>query len=201
MTHGSAQDVSTLTILVREGRLEEAVVRATKARSVAMKRLVLDLVVADAPRALVRVVALISREVIEHLPGDAVERLVVATARHAPTVLPAVLDAVPEEAELVLPLFEAATRADDARRELMILGRALELPVPTEGASRARYRDMLDKTSAIAVRLGQHLIAARAAQRAEALFEENDVALESDEVEETARVRRRGPDELTASSR
>jgi hypothetical protein len=189
--------LAALTTLVRYDRLEEAVVRATKARSIPMKLHVLELVVVDMPRALGRVAALVSREVLERCGPHSIERLVVTAARHAPDLLPNVLDAVPDDADLVGALFEASVRADDKRMELAILVRVMDLPAPITRVQRMLYRDVLGKAAAVAVRLGEHATSARIAERSLALVEVDDELGELEELEATeSSATRLRPEEL-----
>ncbi len=170
---GEDLQTTTLRDLVRRDRIEEAVVRATKAASMSAKLRVLRLVAEQAPKELARVTAFLARDVLAAMPAEGLGQLVSAAAVHAPNVLDDILAALPLRGGLVPHVLEAATKVADEQLKLAILVRAVDLPVPLDREQRSAYVSALAIARLLAQRSGEHTLAVQLADRARAFADEH----------------------------
>ena len=128
-------------VLVRQGRLAEAIALARDAVSRDVRLLVIGEIAEHAPAsdpaALHEALALLDEETADETDPEELADLVGAIARHAPSGLADILAKIPDEAEQVPYLYNASF-AVERPHALAILRRVLALPEPAKGSGEAR---------------------------------------------------------------
>lgn len=124
-------------VLIRQGRLAEAIALAREARQDDVRLLVVGETAEHAPEELASALELLDEETLRATDPEEVAELVGSIARHAPTHLTTVLDLLPADLALVPYLYNASF-ATERPQALSILRRVLALPEPPRGAGEAR---------------------------------------------------------------
>lgn len=124
-------------VLVRQGRLAEAISLAETARSRDVRLLVIGEIAEHAPDELAPALDLLDEATLDATEPDELADLTASVARHAPAQLPALLGKLPDDVALVPHLYNASF-AVDRPLALAILRRVLTLPEPPKDAGEAR---------------------------------------------------------------
>jgi tetratricopeptide (TPR) repeat protein len=124
-------------VLVRQGRLTEAITLARQARSRDVRLLVIGEIAEHAPNELAPALELLDKPTLDQTEPEELADLTASVARHAPTQLPALLAKLPNDVALVPHLYNASFSVDRPLA-LAILRRVLTLPEPPRDAGEAR---------------------------------------------------------------
>jgi tetratricopeptide (TPR) repeat protein len=124
-------------VLIRQGRLAEAIALARTAPDHDVRLLVVGETAEHAPDDLASAFALLDETTLRATDPEEIAELVGSIARHAPSHLTAVLDLLPEDLALVPYLYNASF-ATERPQALAILRRVLALPEPPRDAGEAR---------------------------------------------------------------
>jgi tetratricopeptide (TPR) repeat protein len=124
-------------VLVRQGRLAEAIHLARQARSSDVRLLVIGEIAEHAPNDLAPSLDLLDATTLAQTEPEELAALTASVARHAPNQLAALLAKLPEEVSLVPHLYNASFSVDRPLA-LQILRRVLALPEPGRDAGEAR---------------------------------------------------------------
>ncbi|HEY5949913.1 MAG TPA: hypothetical protein VIV40_30675, partial [Kofleriaceae bacterium] len=124
-------------VLVRQGRLTDAISLATQARSRDVRLLVIGEIAEHAPGDLAPALELLDKATLDETEPEELSDLTASVARHAPEQLGALLAKLPNDVSLVPHLYNASFSVDRPVA-LQILRRVLALPVPPRDAGEAR---------------------------------------------------------------
>jgi tetratricopeptide (TPR) repeat protein len=124
-------------VLVRQGRVPEAITVAANARSRDVRLLVIGEVAEHAPAELPPALDLLDAETQRRTPPEELAELTASVARHAAQHLPALLEKLPNDVGLVPHLYNASFSVDRPLA-LAILRRVLSLPEPPRDSGEAR---------------------------------------------------------------
>ena len=124
-------------VLVRQGRLSEAITLAQSARSRDVRLLVIGEIAEHAPDELAPALELLDDATLDATEPEELAELTASVARHAPNQLDALLAKLPDEVALVPHLYNASFSVDRPLA-LQILRRVLTLPEPPRDAGEAR---------------------------------------------------------------
>ncbi|HEX5063509.1 MAG TPA: hypothetical protein VFV99_29230 [Kofleriaceae bacterium] len=124
-------------VLVRQGRLADAISLATQARSRDVRLLVIGEIAEHAPNDLAPALDLLDEATLDETEPEELADLTASVARHAPNQLAGLLAKLPDDVSLVPHLYNASFSVDRPLA-LSILRRVLTLPEPPRGAGEAR---------------------------------------------------------------
>ncbi len=124
-------------VLVRQGRLTEAIALAQGARSRDVRLLVIGEIAEHAPDELAPALELLDEATLDATEPEELAELTASVARHAPNQLEALLAKLPDDVALVPHLYNASFSVDRPLA-LQILRRVLTLPEPPRDAGEAR---------------------------------------------------------------
>lgn len=124
-------------VLVRQGRLADAIALAREADSRDVRLLVVGEIAERAPRDAGAALALLDRDTVEATDPEELADLAAGVARHAPASLADLLAVLPERAALVPYLYNASFTVERPQA-LVILRKVLALPEPAPDAGEAR---------------------------------------------------------------
>src|SRR5690606_21959537 len=124
-------------VLVRQGRLAEAIALAKTARSSDVRLLVIGEIAEHAPNDLGPALELLDAATLDSSEPEELAELTASVARHAPNQLGALLAKLPDDVALVPHLYNASFSVDRPLA-LQILRRVLTLPEPPRDAGEAR---------------------------------------------------------------
>jgi tetratricopeptide (TPR) repeat protein len=124
-------------VLVRQGRLTDAIALATQARSRDVRLLVIGEIAEHAPGELAPALDLLDDATLDETEPEELSELTASVARHAPSQLASLLDKLPDDVSLVPHLYNASFSVDRPLA-LAILRRVLTLPEPPRDAGEAR---------------------------------------------------------------
>jgi len=124
-------------VLVRQGRLDEAIELAREATSRDVRLLVVGELAEHAAAELPRALELLDPETMTATDPEDLAELAASIARHAPDSLGAVLARMPE-AHTLVPFLYNVSFSVDRPQALEILEKTLALPAPERGAGEAR---------------------------------------------------------------
>lgn len=124
-------------VLVRQGRLAEAIQLARQARSSAVRLLAIGEIAEHAPNDLAPALDLLDAATLARTEPEELAELTASVARHAPNQLAALLAKLPDDVALVPHLYNASFSVDRPLA-LQILRRVLALPEPAKNAGEAR---------------------------------------------------------------
>jgi tetratricopeptide (TPR) repeat protein len=135
----SASDASgyLAIVLVRQGRLGEAIALARGAPSRDVRLLVVGEIAEHAPGDLAGALDLLDATTLATTDAEELCELVGGVARHAPSFLAALLDRLPSDRALVPYLYNTSFSVE-RRQALEILRKVLSLPPPGREAGEAR---------------------------------------------------------------
>jgi thioredoxin 1 len=158
--------------LVRSGRVEQALQRATGAEP-AIRAHTIALVAEYAPRHLRDALSLLDTATIEAGPEEQITELLVAIAAHVADEMPRVLALLPERGDLAAHIFNATARCEDALLRLAMLEFVVDLPEPESGPHREAFTYAHNNACILAHQLGDFARAAALADIAQQYAEEN----------------------------
>ncbi|HEY5925546.1 MAG TPA: hypothetical protein VIV11_27865 [Kofleriaceae bacterium] len=124
-------------VLVRQGRLPDAIALARQARSRDVRLLVIGEIAEHAPADLAPALELLDAATLDDTEPEELADLTASVARHAPNQLGALLAKLPDEVALVPHLYNASFSVDRPLA-LQILRRVLTLPEPPRDSGEAR---------------------------------------------------------------
>jgi tetratricopeptide (TPR) repeat protein len=124
-------------VLVRQGRLPDAIMLAKQARSRDVRLLVIGEIAEHAPNELQPALDLLDEATLDETEREELAELTAAVARHAPQQLARLLEKLPDDVSLVPHLYNASFSVDRPLA-LQILCRVLTLPEPPRDAGEAR---------------------------------------------------------------
>jgi tetratricopeptide (TPR) repeat protein len=124
-------------VLVRQGRLSDAITLAQQARSRDVRLLVIGEIAEHAPNELAPALDLLDRATLDETEPEELADLTASVARHAPGQLQTLLAKLPNDVGLVPHLYNASFSVDRPLA-LAILRRVLTLPEPPKEAGEAR---------------------------------------------------------------
>jgi tetratricopeptide (TPR) repeat protein len=124
-------------VLVRQGRMAEAISLAKTARSRDVRLLVIGEIAEHSPTELAPALELLDADTLEETEPEELADLTASVARHAPAHLTALLAKLPDDVALVPHLYNASFSVDRPLA-LSILRRVLTLPEPPRDSGEAR---------------------------------------------------------------
>ena len=124
-------------VLVRQGRLADAIALAKVARSRDVRLLVIGEIAEHAPNDLAPALELLDQETLDETEPEELADLTASVARHAPNQLAGLLAKLPDDVTLVPHLYNASFSVDRPLA-LAILRRVLTLPEPPRNSGEAR---------------------------------------------------------------
>ncbi len=124
-------------VLVRQGRLTDAIELAREATSRDVRLLAVGEIAEHAPAELARALELLDPETTAATDPEDLAELAASVARHAPASLAAVLDRMPTDKTMVPYLYNVSFSVDRPQG-LQILRKVLALPEPERDAGEAR---------------------------------------------------------------
>lgn len=124
-------------VLVRQGRLADAIALARDARSRDVRLLVVGEIAEHVPTELGPALELLDEATLDETDPEELSELIGAIARHAAAFLPAALMRLPDDTTLVPYLYNASFSVERPQA-LAILRKVLSLPPPSRDAGEAR---------------------------------------------------------------
>jgi tetratricopeptide (TPR) repeat protein len=124
-------------VLVRQGRLADAITLAKQARSRDVRLLVIGEIAEHSPAELGPALELLDHATLDETEPEELADLTASVARHAPAQLQALLAKLPNDVALVPHLYNASFSVDRPLA-LAILRRVLALPEPPKESGEAR---------------------------------------------------------------